>query len=64
VFYVEALNPGLDLLGEQLAAAGIRNLSSVVTPSLSQRPDLFEGAWISCSGRGTSTTGISRVGCD
>ncbi len=45
VFYVEALNPALDLLGEQLAAAGIRNISSVVVPSLSRRPELFEGAW-------------------
>ena len=45
VFYVEALNPGLDILGQQLAAAGIRNTSSVVAPSLSQRPELFEGAW-------------------
>jgi len=45
VFYVEALNPGLDLLGEQLADAGIRNIASVVAPSLSQRPELFEGAW-------------------
>jgi ABC-type branched-subunit amino acid transport system substrate-binding protein len=45
VFYVEALNPGLDVLAEQLAAAGIRNISSVVAASLSQRPELFEGAW-------------------
>ncbi|HEX2460419.1 MAG TPA: ABC transporter substrate-binding protein [Vicinamibacterales bacterium] len=45
VFYVEALNPTLDLLGEQLATAGVRNISSVVAPSLSQRPELFEGAW-------------------
>jgi ABC-type branched-subunit amino acid transport system substrate-binding protein len=45
VLYVEALNPALDLLGEQLAAAGIRNISSVVAPSLSQRPELFEGVW-------------------
>jgi ABC-type branched-subunit amino acid transport system substrate-binding protein len=45
VFYVEALNPGLDLLGEQFAEADIHNISSVVAPSLSQRPELFEGAW-------------------
>jgi ABC-type branched-subunit amino acid transport system substrate-binding protein len=45
VFYVEALDPALDLLGEQLLAAGIRNISSVVAPSLSRRPELFEGVW-------------------
>jgi ABC-type branched-subunit amino acid transport system substrate-binding protein len=45
VFYVEALNPGLDLIGEQLAETGIHNIASVVAPSLSRRPELFEGAW-------------------
>ena len=45
VYYVEALEPSLDVLAEQLAAAGIRNLSSVVAPSLSRRPELFEGVW-------------------
>jgi ABC-type branched-subunit amino acid transport system substrate-binding protein len=45
VFYIEALNPCLDQLVERLTRAGIHNLSSVVAPSLSQRPDLFEGAW-------------------
>jgi ABC-type branched-subunit amino acid transport system substrate-binding protein len=45
VFYIEALNPWLDQLVERLTRAGIHNLSSVVAPSLSQRPDLFEGAW-------------------
>jgi ABC-type branched-subunit amino acid transport system substrate-binding protein len=45
VFYVEALNPALDLLGQQLFDAKVRNVSSVVAPSLSQRADLFEGVW-------------------
>ena len=45
VFYVEALNPALDLLGAQLVEAGVRNVSSVVAPSLSERTDLFEGVW-------------------
>jgi ABC-type branched-subunit amino acid transport system substrate-binding protein len=45
VFYVEALNPALDVLAQQLSDAGVRNVSSVVAPSLSARRDLFEGAW-------------------
>jgi ABC-type branched-subunit amino acid transport system substrate-binding protein len=45
VYYVEALEPGLDLLGQQLADAGIHNVSAVVAPSLSDNPALFEGAW-------------------
>jgi ABC-type branched-subunit amino acid transport system substrate-binding protein len=45
VYYVEALSPQLDLLGEQLSEAKIRNIASVVAPSLSQRPELFEGTW-------------------
>jgi ABC-type branched-subunit amino acid transport system substrate-binding protein len=45
VLYVEAVNPALDLLGQQLRDAGVRNISSVVAPSLSQKPELFEGVW-------------------
>jgi ABC-type branched-subunit amino acid transport system substrate-binding protein len=45
VFYVEALEPNLDILGQQLVDARIRNIASVVAPSLSERPVLFEGAW-------------------
>jgi ABC-type branched-subunit amino acid transport system substrate-binding protein len=45
VYYIEALNPGLDLLAQQLKGAGERALSSVVAPSLSERPELFEDAW-------------------
>jgi ABC-type branched-subunit amino acid transport system substrate-binding protein len=45
VYYVEALEPGLDLLGQQLGEARIHNVSAVVAPSLSDNPALFEGAW-------------------
>src|SRR5881409_2212472 len=45
VYYVEALNPQLDVLGQQLADAKLRNIASVVAPSVSQRPDLFEATW-------------------
>ena len=45
VYYIEAMTPGLDLLAGQLRRAGERALSSVVAPSLSERPDLFEDAW-------------------
>ncbi|TMK29822.1 MAG: ABC transporter substrate-binding protein [Actinobacteria bacterium] len=45
VYYVEALNPQLDELAQQLADAKIRNIASVVAPSVSQRPELFEATW-------------------
>jgi ABC-type branched-subunit amino acid transport system substrate-binding protein len=45
VLYVEAFNPALDRLGEQLAEARVRQVSSVVAPSISERPQLFEGVW-------------------
>jgi ABC-type branched-subunit amino acid transport system substrate-binding protein len=45
VIYVEALSPLLDLLGRELKAAGATHISSVVAPSLSDTPGLFEGAW-------------------
>jgi ABC-type branched-subunit amino acid transport system substrate-binding protein len=45
VVYVEALNPALDILGRQLVAANVRNVSSVVAPSVSDTPELFEGTW-------------------
>src|SRR6266576_1599748 len=44
VYYVEALSPQLDVLARQLTSAKIHNIASVVAPSLSQHPDLFEGA--------------------
>ncbi len=45
VYYVEALNPALDRLAEQMHEARITNVASVVAPSLSDRANLFEGAW-------------------
>ena len=45
VYYVEGLAPQLDVLAQQLAEAGVRNIASVVAPSLSEKPWLFEGAW-------------------
>lgn len=45
VLYVEAFNPALDRLGQQLIDAGVRQVSSVVAPSVSERPELFEGVW-------------------
>src|SRR5438876_7183354 len=45
VYFVEAFNPALDILGQQLKDSGIRNLASVVAFSLSERPELFEGGW-------------------
>jgi ABC-type branched-subunit amino acid transport system substrate-binding protein len=45
VYYVEGLHPVLEILGQQLGDVGIHNLSAVVAPSLSTRPELFEGAW-------------------
>jgi ABC-type branched-subunit amino acid transport system substrate-binding protein len=45
VYFVEAFNPALDLLGQQLKDASVRNLASIVSFSLSERPELFEGGW-------------------
>jgi ABC-type branched-subunit amino acid transport system substrate-binding protein len=45
VYFIAATQPALDRLGQQLADAQIRNISSVVALSLSNRPELFEGAW-------------------
>jgi ABC-type branched-subunit amino acid transport system substrate-binding protein len=45
VHFVEAFNPALDLLGQQLKDAGVRELASVVAFSASERPELFEGGW-------------------
>jgi branched-chain amino acid transport system substrate-binding protein len=45
VYYVEALEPNLDALGQELADENVRNIASVVAPSLSEKPSLFEGAW-------------------
>ncbi|MEE8262038.1 MAG: ABC transporter substrate-binding protein [Gammaproteobacteria bacterium] len=45
VYFVESFNPALDVLGQQLRDAGVRNISSFVAPSLSAQPELFEGVW-------------------
>ena len=45
VYFVEAFNPALDLLGAQLRDSGVRDLTSVVAFSLSDRPEVFEGGW-------------------
>jgi len=43
VYFVEAFNPSLDALGQQLDDVGIHSLASVVAFSVSEKPDLFEG---------------------
>ncbi len=45
VYYVEALSPQLEMLGQQLLDVKIRNIAAVVAPSVSRQPELFEGAW-------------------
>jgi ABC-type branched-subunit amino acid transport system substrate-binding protein len=45
VYFVEAFNPALDILGQQLKDSGVRSLASVVAFSLSERPELFDGGW-------------------
>ena|SRR5437867_2596299 len=45
VYFIEAFNPALDILGQQLKESGIHNLASVVAFSVSERPELFEGGW-------------------
>ncbi len=45
LYFVEAFNPALDILGQQLRESGVRNLASVVAFSISERPELFEGGW-------------------
>jgi ABC-type branched-subunit amino acid transport system substrate-binding protein len=45
VYMIEAFNPALDILGKQLSDAGIHNVASIVALAISERKDLFEGAW-------------------
>src|SRR2546425_3200060 len=45
LYFVEAFNPALDILGQQLKETGVRSLASVVAFSLSENPELFEGGW-------------------
>jgi hypothetical protein len=49
VYFVEAFNPALDILGQQLKDSGIRDLASVVAFSLSEKPELFERGWFTDS---------------
>src|SRR5438034_6372646 len=58
VYYVEAAEPALDSLALQLSRAGIHNLASVVAPSVSSRPELFEGVWYT-----DSDLQIGRASC-
>lgn len=55
VYYIEALEPSLDLLGQTLRDVNVRNVASVVAPSVSGRPDLFEGVWYTDSDLADST---------
>jgi ABC-type branched-subunit amino acid transport system substrate-binding protein len=45
LYFVEAFNPALDILGRQLRDSGVRSLASVVAFSLSGMPELFEDGW-------------------
>ncbi len=45
VYFVEAYTTPLDILGQQLKDVGVDNIASIVGPSLSAKPELFEGAW-------------------
>jgi ABC-type branched-subunit amino acid transport system substrate-binding protein len=45
VYFVEAFNPALDLVGQQLRDAGVGDLASIVAFSASERPEVFEGGW-------------------
>ena len=45
LYFVEAFNPALDILGQQLKDSGVNSLASVVAFSVSEKPELFEGGW-------------------
>jgi ABC-type branched-subunit amino acid transport system substrate-binding protein len=45
VYFVEAFNPALDILGRQLQTAEIRSLASVVAFAVAEHPAFFEGGW-------------------
>jgi ABC-type branched-subunit amino acid transport system substrate-binding protein len=45
VYFVSGYPPALDILREQLKELGARNVASIVAPSISDRPELFEGDW-------------------
>ena len=45
VYFVSGYPPTLDILREQLKELGARKVASIVAPSISDRPELFEGDW-------------------
>jgi ABC-type branched-subunit amino acid transport system substrate-binding protein len=45
VYFVSGYPPALDILREQLKELGARKVASIVAPSISDRPELFEGDW-------------------
>ena len=45
LYFIEAFEPALGLLGQQLRDAGIQRMATVVAFSVSNRPELFEGGW-------------------
>jgi ABC-type branched-subunit amino acid transport system substrate-binding protein len=45
VYFVEAPEPALSQLAQSLRSAGVTSIASVVAPSVSERPELLEGAW-------------------
>ena len=45
VYFVEAFNPALDILGQQLRESGVQDMASIVAFSMSEKPELFEGGW-------------------
>jgi ABC-type branched-subunit amino acid transport system substrate-binding protein len=45
VYMIEAFNPALDQLGQQLRDNGIHNIAAIVALAISDRQTLFEGAW-------------------
>jgi ABC-type branched-subunit amino acid transport system substrate-binding protein len=45
VYFVSGYPPALDILREQLKELGPRKVASIVAPSISDRPELFEGDW-------------------
>jgi ABC-type branched-subunit amino acid transport system substrate-binding protein len=45
LYFVEAFEPALGLLGQQLRDAGVQKMATVVAFSVSNKPELFEGGW-------------------
>jgi len=45
LYFIEAFEPTLDVIGQQLRDAGVQRLATVVAFSVSNKPELFEGGW-------------------